>query len=146
MDLSSLDHKIDTTRIQMLEEAGVDVSSGLLGNLLQIFYANTLQRLDEMEAHATQGSLSEVARVAHNLKASCGTFGATAMSRIAAEIESSARSNNPTLIPEAIRTLRSLFPGVQEQIEAHLAAPLGPSSTLTIHTDSSDPLHPDARG
>ena len=136
MDLNSLDHRIDFARIQMLEEAGLDSPSGLLKNLLQIFYSTTLQRLDEMEARARQGILSEVARIAHNLRASCGTFGATAMSEIAREIETRARAGNHGLVPEAIQALRALFPRAQEQLQAHLTSPRATSSSLADDTKS----------
>jgi HPt (histidine-containing phosphotransfer) domain-containing protein len=114
---------IDVQRIQMLQESGIDVASGLLQNLIQMFIDNTTNRLAAMEMNFASKNLLEVAKTAHDLKSSCGTLGASRMMELAALIESRARNNSADGLTEALQELRLLFPRAELQLKTFLISP-----------------------
>jgi HPt (histidine-containing phosphotransfer) domain-containing protein len=114
---------IDLQRIQMLQEAGIDLASGLLKNLVQMFIDNTTQRLSYMEMNLALNNLLEVAKTAHDLKSSCGTLGANRMMELATLIEYRGRENRSDGLAEALRELRILFPQAEHQLTAFLLSP-----------------------
>lgn len=104
----------------MLEEAGIDVPSGLLKTLVEMFVQNTTQRLKDIFAAVQANQLSEVGRIAHDLKASCGAIGAEGMFEAANFIELQVGSQSREGIADAIQSLQEQFPSVEMQLRNYL--------------------------
>lgn len=69
----------------------------IVARVIRSYLCETTKQLESVNAMLAAGELAGVARVAHTLKSSCATIGATALSRVLAEVESSARQGGEDL-------------------------------------------------
>jgi HPt (histidine-containing phosphotransfer) domain-containing protein len=69
-----------------------DGGTGLVAELFSLFQEDTPGRLATMGKHLEEGDAGTVAELAHALKGSAGTMGATRMREIAQEIEKATKS------------------------------------------------------
>jgi HPt (histidine-containing phosphotransfer) domain-containing protein len=68
-----------------------DGELGLLKEMLDLFTADTPDRIQAIEATLASGDLNDMADVAHAIKGAAGTMGAPRLRAIAAELEGAGR-------------------------------------------------------
>jgi len=73
-------------------------SGEALGRFVDLFRSQTPAKLDELEKAVQDGELDERKRVAHFLKGSAASLGATRMTELCRELESAAPLRAPDLV------------------------------------------------
>ncbi|MDR3671119.1 MAG: Hpt domain-containing protein [Holophaga sp.] len=71
-----------------------DGELGLLKEMLDLFTADTPDRIKAIEATLASGDLADMADVAHAIKGAAGTMGAPRLRTIAAELEGAGRKGS----------------------------------------------------
>ena len=84
---------LDPTAIESLRALSPD-EPAFLRELIDIYLQDAPQRLTELEAALAKSDGSSVIRAAHTIKGSSSNFGATALARLAQEIEAHGKSAN----------------------------------------------------
>lgn len=84
-----------------------DGELGLLKEMLDLFKADTPDRIRAIEVTLATGELADMADVAHAIKGAAGTMGAPRLRGIAAELEGSGRKGSflidPALLLEQLK-------------------------------------------
>ena len=83
--------------------------------VVQSFLEVTPERLHNLREAAARGDAEDVRRMAHQVRGSCGVVGATAMSTVAAEIESLGPDTDAAALTEC---LLDLFAQTEPVLEA----------------------------
>jgi two-component system sensor histidine kinase TorS len=97
LDLSVMDQLLDLD----------DGELGLLKEMLDLFKADTPDRIKAIEATLASSDLVDMADVAHSIKGAAGTMGAPRLRAIAAELEAAGRKGSfgvdPGLLVEQLK-------------------------------------------
>ena len=93
-----------------------DGSTGLVAELFDLFQEDTPDRLASLRQHLEAGESGVVSELAHALKGSAGTMGATKMRGIAQEIEKGTK--NGRVDPETAALLPALEAAYAEACDA----------------------------
>jgi len=111
-------HAIDRNilREQMGSDADVDA---LLRELAPIFVAYNRSCLERLQTASEQGDLAAVDRLAHTLKGSAATLGATELSLRCAELRQSALAQNEDDVTRCIERVTSSFTHVANELSAY---------------------------
>ena len=78
-------------------------------SLLEEFDSTSLERLDELAAHATQANLTTIAEMAHAFKGAAGIIGAGTLRQLSSQVEASAHAEDVIGTLELVSQLRSEF-------------------------------------
>ena len=90
---------LDSSVLQALHEFRVPDEPDPAQEVAQAFLAVTPERLARLRQAAHDGDADEVRRIAHQVRGSCGTVGAIAMSAVAAALEvADSASDLPLLV------------------------------------------------
>jgi histidine phosphotransfer protein HptB len=100
-----------------LEELRAD---GLLPDLIRIFQTELAKALDELANALAQNDCAVVARVAHTLKGTAGTFGAIRMHQMSAGLDQAARANQVEHADAMFGEFRSECERVRDYLAAEL--------------------------
>jgi CheY-like chemotaxis protein/HPt (histidine-containing phosphotransfer) domain-containing protein len=103
----------------------------LLTSLLSLYFEEAVRQLSELTQAISRSDTLSVAATAHKLKGASLTLGATHVSRIAAELESAAKTGDLTAASELLDALRT---GVDHTREA-----FGALRTETLHQQIGSP-------
>ena len=88
--------------------------------VLQTFLGDTGKKLTALEANSHDGLLLK--REAHSIKSSAATFGFTALSELARQIELGAATMTPEHRQRSIRELEETFEAVRQFARANLSS------------------------
>jgi CheY-like chemotaxis protein/HPt (histidine-containing phosphotransfer) domain-containing protein len=105
---SPLDAEV-LARITALQRDG---SPDLLGRLVGLFLANAAQLLGDLEQGLAVGDGDRVRRAVHTLKSSSANLGATALARLAGELEAAARDGHLDDVGKRLDVLHFEMDGV----------------------------------
>ncbi|WP_420549036.1 response regulator [Curvivirga sp.] len=92
---------------QMREDAGEEA----IPMLIEVFKSEVPVRVEGIKSNLASRNFIELARDAHTLKSSSGSFGATRLNRLALEIETAAKASNV----EAVQSLVTGLDGISEK-------------------------------
>ncbi len=106
-DKKMFDDKKIISLIQLMEDG--------FSNLRDTFINNAEQKLTELKQALNEENRENIRFVAHALKGSCGTIGATYMQGLAKEIEDSINNNADTDISALLATLDNAFVETKKQ-------------------------------
>ena len=104
--------KLDAVR-DIREMAGAEYPK-----MLATFLAHTESHLTEAREAAANGDLARVRTIGHNLRGSCGTFGALPLSALCAELEERGKSGRAEGLNAALAELAAEFARVRSVLEA----------------------------
>lgn len=112
------DHVLDPDSIAALNSVAPDDGGAFLRELLDIFLADTPNRLAEISRSLEAGDFPTLTRAAHSIKGSAGNFGARALVEAAWRLEMAARSKNRALAQDLVAPLEQEFGKVRSAMEA----------------------------
>ena len=112
------EESIDGDVIESLRELG---GSEMLSELTQLFFEDTRSSMATLRKALEEGDAQSVERVAHNLKGSCDSMGATRMAAICAELQDVGTSANLSRGPELLEHLKAEFERVRPALETEVA-------------------------
>lgn len=104
------DSVLDPAVIASLRELGADGEADLLSELVQLFLADSPDKLEAMRDGFGGGDAKLVERTAHSLKSSAASLGATSLSKVMAEIESAGRAQD-------LERVSALLPRVSQEFD-----------------------------
>ncbi|MBV8056361.1 MAG: Hpt domain-containing protein [Deltaproteobacteria bacterium] len=104
-----------------LDELRAEVDT-LLPELVRIFQSELTKALDELARAFERHDCVAAARIAHTLKGSAGTFGATHMHEMAAKIDQAARAGQPAQAAAMFGEFRSECERVRDYLAATVTA------------------------
>lgn len=104
---------LDLSRLREIYE---DDTTGML-ELYDMMLKNNAAHLDKLDAAVEARDLDAVRKSAHAIKGSSGNVGANRLSRIAADVEDSARDGSWNSVAERIAEMRPDFELVRAEIE-----------------------------
>lgn len=100
---------------QLTEEVGADI----LPRLLRTFYGEAVAKITEFEALSeTKGDTAAMHRAVHSLKSAAGSFGATSLAALAADIEQRIEDGAYAHDMPAIADLRARFAAFKSAVAA----------------------------
>jgi CheY-like chemotaxis protein len=115
---------LDPTALEWVEELAELGSADEVPELFGAFIAETESRLVALREAASRGDSDALARIAHSLKGSAGSFGARQVSRLAAELDESVAAGSPRPADDLVRRIEAAFRRARAALEAHPA--IGP--------------------
>ena len=95
----------------------VEIDSDLQ-DLIPQFLENRKKDIQLMEELVIKNDLTAIGQLAHKMKGASAGYGFAALSNISSQIETAARNNNPTPIPQLVVDMRTHF----ENIEVHFVS------------------------
>jgi HPt (histidine-containing phosphotransfer) domain-containing protein len=100
---------------QLTEEVGPEI----LPRLLRTFYGEATAKIAEFDRlSAAKGDTAEMRRAVHSLKSAAGSFGASALASLAAEIERKIEDGAWAHDPAAIAAMGARFQAFQAAVAA----------------------------
>ncbi len=104
--------------IESLRAISPDDDGIFLGELVDIFLADTPSQIAEIERSIADGNAPDLTRAAHSIKGSASNFGATELAEIAKEIEhhgkASAFEKARVLVPALHDALARIQPALEK--------------------------------
>ncbi len=113
---------LDPEAIAALQAVGEGDGGAFFRELVDIFLADTPQRLAEAETALAAGDFATAGRAVHSIKGSAGNFGASGLSRLAFQAESEAKAERADGMRAVLPALRGEF----ARVEAALRELRGP--------------------
>ena len=108
---------LDPAAIEGLRALSPD-EPGFLRELIEIYLKDTPLRLAELESALAKGDAAIVVRAAHTIKGSSGNFGASALAKLAQEIESQGKAGNLPAAAVALPAFKAEFARVNTALTA----------------------------
>ena len=106
---------VDPVAVDALRRLVGEESQGVLSELIGDYLAHTSERLAELQAALAIGDAVAACRLAHTIKGSSASFGASALAQLCAEIETGGSSPAPA---DAVRArLVQEFAAVQAALQ-----------------------------
>lgn len=100
---------------QLTEEVGAEI----LPRLLRTFYGEATAKIAEFDGlSAANGDKAEMHRAVHSLKSAAGSFGASALAALAAEIEQKIEDGAWRHDPAAVASLNARFASFKAAVVA----------------------------
>jgi HPt (histidine-containing phosphotransfer) domain-containing protein len=97
---------LDADAIERLRQLDPDGSRGFVVQVLRTYEASLLRHLASIEASAAAGAVADVGRVAHTLKSSSASVGASRLATVCADVERRARAGDPDVLGAPLVALR----------------------------------------
>ncbi len=126
--------ELDREALQNLWDLESAAEPGFVANILRDFLDDSPRRIERMRAAFEAKHAQEVRFEAHALKSACKSLGATEMSTLCARIETAARAEDFSKLPEWIDALTAEFARVEPLIAAEIVKP---RARLASSPDSS---------
>jgi two-component system sensor histidine kinase TorS len=99
-----------------------DGELGLLKEMLDLFKADTPDRIRAIEATLASADLADMADVAHSIKGAAGTMGAPRLRAVAAELEGAGRKGSFAVDPALLlEQLKETYADAVVALEAFIA-------------------------
>ena len=114
----SIPPDIDEHALRVLWELPGETQTDLLGELIEMFAAHTPETISSLRDRAAAGIRGEAERLAHSLKGSALTLGATGMAELARTIENLAREGRTAEIPPFIDRIDALLGPTLDRLRA----------------------------
>lgn len=112
---------LDDAALARLRELDPDGSTGLVMRVLHT-YAASLERLIDELRHARRGGQCDVVRrVAHTLKSSSASVGATAFAALCAQVEAATRQPQPGAVEPLLDALETESARVRHAVRLRLS-------------------------
>jgi HPt (histidine-containing phosphotransfer) domain-containing protein len=111
------DPYLDPEAIANLRAVNPDDGGEFLRELIDIFLADTPDRIAEIEKALGAGETEVVARAAHSIKGSAGNFGAVELASLARGIEQQGNARDFTAARAGLAGLRAEFDRVRSVLE-----------------------------
>ena len=112
---------IDPSALDTLSETtGGD--SAFLAELIDVFLADTVDLLAAIDAASVAGDAPELRRAAHSLKSNAATFGATALTTVARQLEELGKAADLDAVGALLAEARREFARVERSLSATRAA------------------------
>ena len=118
---NSAQDPIDRNVFAGLRELQADGEGDILGELVELFFADVPPRLVALREAAKAGNARSVEGIAHALKGSCVNMGAVRMGAICAELEEMGRSEDLASAPARMSLLEEEFGRVRVAFERELS-------------------------
>lgn len=119
MESMAVEKDIRTKAKEWLDEYGAD----FLVELIDVYLADTPNRLALLRRAIESGDAETCVREAHTLKSSSANLGALELSASAREIEAAGRAGRTAALAEKIERFESQFAAVKTALEALRGAP-----------------------
>lgn len=100
---------LDPQAIESLRAISPDDSGEFLHELIDIYLADTPQRIAEIETSLVSQNAVELSRAAHSIKGSSSNFGASELAAIASEIEHKGKAAAFAEVQARLPTLKEAF-------------------------------------
>jgi HPt (histidine-containing phosphotransfer) domain-containing protein len=104
---------LDSEALENLRSIDPDGGNEFLRELVNIFLADTPRRIAEIEQSASTRDKVKLTRAAHSLKGSAGTFGASRLAGLAAEIEGQGQTSEFDQASANVKLLSEEFERLQ---------------------------------
>ncbi len=114
---------LDRNVFEGLRELQAEGEGDILGELVELFFADVAPRLAALREAAEGGDARSVEGIAHTLKGSCANMGAMRMGAICAELEGMGRSEDLAGAPGKISLLEEEFGRVRVAFEREVSKP-----------------------
>lgn len=111
---------VDTAEVSLLDELIEELGLDAVSNLMVLFLTNTETRLQALEQAVRQNDVTAVAKVAHSIKGSCGSFGANRMMDLCKQIELQGKSGDLGNAPAILEELNQEFVLVRRVMKQRL--------------------------
>ena len=108
---------LDPQALERLRELDPGGQSKLLARVVDAFSTSVSRLLPQINKALDAGDLSAIHHVAHTLKSSSASIGATHLSRLCAEIEETARAGRSDGLPDLIARFNSEVGAVQGALQ-----------------------------
>jgi two-component system, sensor histidine kinase and response regulator len=102
----------------------LDGEGKLLDELATLYVADTVKQLKTLTEAIEDGDAATTKRLAHTLKGSCSSIGATGMSRIAADLQEVAQSGDLDPTQKLLAALEEEYDRVRHALDAELGSPV----------------------
>lgn len=112
------DQVLDPESIAALNSVSPGDGGAFLRELLDIFLADTPNRLLEISRSLEAGDFPTLTRAAHSIKGSAGNFGAHDLVNVAWSLEKAARAGDRTASAQLVAPLAAEFGRVRVAMEA----------------------------
>lgn len=124
--LTSLSHHdvaaLDDAALARLSELDPDGSNGLVERVLSTYAASLDRLMAELRAARVAGQSDVVRRVAHTLKSSSASVGATVFASLCAQVEAATREPQPGTVEPLLDALEAETVRVRRAVHVRLAA------------------------
>jgi CheY-like chemotaxis protein len=114
---------LDRNVFAALRELQAEGVGDILGELVELFFADVPPRLAALREAAEAGDARSIEGIAHTLKGSCANMGAVRMGAISAELEGMGRSEDLAGAPAKISLLEEEFGRVRVAFEREVSKP-----------------------
>lgn len=104
--------------IEALRAVSPDDGGQFLTELIDIFLADTPARMREIAAAIAAGDAPTATRAAHSIKGSAGNFGASALAKVALEMEADAKQGRLAEMQAKTPVLEREFAAVRDALNA----------------------------
>lgn len=115
---------VDFTQLPLLDEEIIvelrEVMEDEFADLLLNFLRDLPLQLDHLQTAIAQGDVDELYRVAHKLKASCGSMGASRLAELMRRLEQAGRQKKLDDTTEWLQQARSVAAETVAGLQAHL--------------------------
>jgi histidine phosphotransfer protein HptB len=108
---------LDPARVEQLR---TEIGDDGLAQLVEIFCENTPVRLDQLRQACGTLDRKAIGNIAHSLKGSGASIGASEMAEVASELEATAQSSEPPAIEELVRRLETAFEPTRSALVAEV--------------------------
>jgi HPt (histidine-containing phosphotransfer) domain-containing protein len=108
---------LDPAALDNLRMINPDDGGEFLRELIDIFLADTPNRIAEIEQALAAGHSGNLARAAHSIKGSAGNFGATQLTALARDLEAQGKAGDFASARAGLPALRAEFARVQPALQ-----------------------------
>ncbi|HLF93003.1 MAG TPA: Hpt domain-containing protein [Planctomycetota bacterium] len=112
--MASIDPKV----IEELRALQMGGSQTFLAELIDIFLKEQVQHLERLRKAVEARDSSQVERVAHTMKGSCGNLGAKELSRVCAELQEVTRAGDWAQVAEFVARIEREAAVVEIELQA----------------------------
>ena len=122
LDLATAEQVSDVLDLTVLERLIEDTSIDFLPSLIEVFEAESAQRLESIKASLENNDLATLGIEAHSLKGTSATFGAEKLRLVSEKIEKAAKMSDQAVVDENVPHVPELLEKVIVELNRFSAA------------------------
>ncbi len=107
-----LEKLLDSAVLSELRKLSKATGRDVIGKSIRFFLKQTPEDVTELRQAISEKNLNKLGLIAHSLKSSSATLGATSLSKLCSRLEQSARTERIESATEQLLLIESLLPGV----------------------------------
>jgi signal transduction histidine kinase/CheY-like chemotaxis protein len=114
-------HDVPDVNPTKLDALAAVLPAARIDEMLSVYLANSRSRLDRMQSLADGQDYAGIAREAHDLKSTSGTFGATRVQMLTEQLERACQAEDDAEVPRLLGEIASAWANVREAFEKRLS-------------------------